>query len=617
MSARTTARESSMPLPLREDSEGVASTVATMFTLLVILLFIQLTVVEVVPAQEYNAEWATSRAAIDAFERLRLATQLAAVDGSQFSIPVPIGTDAVSPFSTAKQGSLRFDPANGTSIAVSFQYVPKLFQAEVTHIDQDVILAIDSSGSMVWNDPSSLRISSAQEYMRNLIPPDRVASIDFDDNAAFTRANIGGPAHLLNYPPNGEMMYVSPQADLTTIDSSGSTNFGVAIKIANDEFVAHGDPTHAKNLILLTDGQNTACVPSPPCSSNSGGASDALAISESKRAATLGITIYTIGLGADIDEPLMKTIAANTGGTYYHAVTANDIRWVYYEISRRYLSAFVCGLKSTSDSSFGTLQLHLGATRYPAQTMLMEAGAINVQQDKGSTLWRGMPLDYRETGDGLALSATLATLVGQSQTATGTGFETVQGRVIGRDLLTQTIQKAPLGETSTLITSGRQDFEYWANQGAAKLPNAINAVSLYLVRAANYAQWAQTNWTARDFVDASFNAGKAQAQLSSVLGVIDTETTNGDIQNWLAFQTKDNVRLNGCRLGQWLNWYSGVTFRVTSPRAAAWAVWFNETFRVVGAGVTTGVVGGVAVITIRAVDTLVVDRRYIEITFGS
>jgi len=248
--------------------------------------------------------------------------------------------------------------------------------------------------------------------------------------------------------------------------------------------------------------------------------------------------------------------------------------------------------------------------------MLMEAGAINVQQDKSSTLWRGMPLDYRETGDGLALSATLATLVGKSQTATGTGYETVQGRVIGRDLLTQTIQKAPLDQTSTLITSGRQDFEYWAAQGAAK-PAGVTAVSPYLVKAANYAQWAQNNWTARDFVDASFNAGKAQAQLSSVLGVIDTETTNGDIQNWLAFQTKDNVRLNGCRLGQWLNWYSGVTFPVTSPNAAAWSVWFNETFRVVGAGVTTGVVGGVAVITIRAVDTLVVDRRYIEITFGS
>src|SRR2546423_6094204 len=461
---------------------------------------------------------------------------------------------------------------------------------------------------MIWNDPFNLRISSAQEYMRNLIPPDRVASIDFDDNAFFTRANIGGPAHLLNYAPNGQLMYISPQADLTTIDSAGSTNWGAAIKIANDEFVAHGIPAHAWNLIVLTDGQSACC----PAGSNG----DAQALSESLGAASLGVTIYMIGLGADLNEPLMKTVAANTGGTYYHAVTANDIRWVYYEISRRYLSAFVCGLQSTQEASFGTLQLHLGATRYPAQTVLLEAGAINVQQDRSSTLWRGMPLDYRETGDGLALSATLATLVGQSQTATGTGFETVQGRVIGRDLLTQTIQKAPLDQTSTLITSGRQEFEYWAAQGAAK-PAGVTAVRPSLVNAANYALWASQNWTARDFVDASFNAGKAQAQLSSVLGVIDTETTNGDIQNWLAFQTKDNVRLNGCRLGQWLNWYSRVTLRVTSPRPAAWAVWFNETFRVAGAGVTTGVVGGVAVITIRAIDTLGVDRRYIEITFGS
>src|SRR2546422_1027049 len=155
-----------MTLPLRRDSKGVASTVATMFTLLVILLFLQITLVT----------------------------------------------------------------------------------AQVTHVDQDVILSIDSSGSMIWNDPSNLRISSAQEYVRNLIPPDRVASIDFDDTAAFTRANIGGPAHLLNYPPNAELMYVSPQADLSTIDSSGSKNWGAPIKIANEEFDADGQPAPPRNL---------------------------------------------------------------------------------------------------------------------------------------------------------------------------------------------------------------------------------------------------------------------------------------------------------------------------------------------------------------------------------
>src|SRR5216117_4267365 len=597
-----------MPLPLRKDSEGVASTVATMFTLLVILMFLQLTIVAVLPGQEYSAEWATSRAAIDSFERLRLAAQLAVVPGSQFSIPVPLGTDAVSPFSTARQGNLRFDPANTTSIQISFKYVPKLFQATVTHVDQDVILAIDSSGSMVWNDPSNLRISSAQEYMRNLIPPDRVASIDFDDQAHFTRANVGGPAHLLNYGPNGELMYISPQSDLTTIDSSGSTNWGAAIKIANDEFVAHGIPAHAWNLIVLTDGQNTCCP--------TGSDGDAQALSQSLRAKALGVTIYMIGLGADLNEALMKTVAANTGGTYYHAVTANDIRWVYYEISRRYLSAFVCGLKSTSDSSFGALQLTLGATRYPAQTLRMEAGAINVRQGTSTTLWRPMPLSYRETGDGLGLSATFPTLVGAPQIATGTGFETVEGRVIGRDLLTQSIQKAPLGQTSTDITSGRLDFEYWAAQGAAK-PAGVTAIRPSLVNAANYAQWAQDNWTVRDFVDAKFNADRSTAQLSIATATIDAQVTAGNVQNWLGFQTKDNVRLNGCRLNQWLYWYQGVTFRVTSANAAAYAVWFNETFRNVGAGVTTAVASGVAVITIRAVDTLVVDRRLIEVSFGS
>src|SRR5437879_13076871 len=151
-----------MPLPLRNDTEGVASTVATMFTLLVVLMFLQLTVVAVLPAQEYSAEWATSRAAIDSFERLRLAEQLAVVPGSQFSIPVPLGTDAVSPFSTARQGNLRFDPANPTSIQISFKYVPKLFQAPVTHVDQDDFLAIDSPASTTLHDPNNLRISSAQ-----------------------------------------------------------------------------------------------------------------------------------------------------------------------------------------------------------------------------------------------------------------------------------------------------------------------------------------------------------------------------------------------------------------------------------------------------------------------
>jgi hypothetical protein len=575
-----------------------------MFTILVILMFIQLTVVAVLPAQEYNAEWATSRAALDSFERLRLGMQLASIPGSQFSVPIPLGTPSVSPFGSDKRGSLRFDPANATSVSLSFTYVPKLHQASVTHVDQDVILVIDNSFSMTWNDPGNLRISSAKEYMSNLVPPDRVASVDFSDKVHFTRQNVGGPIHHLNYPPNGQLMYVSPQADLDTMVANGLTDYGNGIRISNDEFALNGDPKHAWNMILLTDGINTVA------------GADAMALSESFRAASLGVTIYTIGLGTILNEPLLRTIAANTGGTYYHANVASEIRWVYYEISRRYLSAFVCGSKSTQDTSFGALQLTLGATRYPAQSIRMEAGAVNVVQGTTSALWRGMPLSYRETGDGVALSATFATLIGAAYTATGAGYETLQGRVIGRDLEVTTLQKAALGDSSLMITTGRQDFEYWAAQGAAK-PAGVAAVSPTLNQAASYARWAQDNWTKRDFTDAKFNADRASGQLSIAVTTIASEISNGDIQMWLGNQTRDMVNLNACRLGQWANWYSGITFKIRSTNAPAWAVWFNETFRNVGAGVVTSALSGVATITIRAIDTLTLDRRLIEISFGS
>src|SRR5438445_11920761 len=105
-------------------------------------------------------------------------------------------------------------------------------------------------------------------------------------------------------------MYISPQSDLTTIDSAGSTNWGAAIKIANDEFVAHGIPAHAWNLIVLTDGQNTCCP--------NGSDGDALAIAQSLRAKALGVTIYMIGLGADLNEPSRKTLRPNPEETYTH-----------------------------------------------------------------------------------------------------------------------------------------------------------------------------------------------------------------------------------------------------------------------------------------------------------
>src|SRR5437868_1425569 len=57
----------------REDSEGVASTVATLFALLCAVLFLQAAVISVIPAREYAAERNTSVQALQALDYLRYA----------------------------------------------------------------------------------------------------------------------------------------------------------------------------------------------------------------------------------------------------------------------------------------------------------------------------------------------------------------------------------------------------------------------------------------------------------------------------------------------------------------------------------------------------------------
>ena len=90
-------------------------------------------------------------------------------------------------------------------------------------------------------------------------------------------------------------------------------------------------------VILLTDGVN-----------NTGEISPQMATEIAK---TYGVRVYTIGIGAmgeapyptdygiqmvkvDIDEPLMKQIAADTGGKYFRATDNTKLAEIYAEINK-------------------------------------------------------------------------------------------------------------------------------------------------------------------------------------------------------------------------------------------------------------------------------------------
>src|SRR3989475_2701285 len=303
---------------LRRATGGVESPVATMLWLFVLFLSLDLALIEIIPRQQNDAEFVTTQTAISTFEQLHGLAQGAvtragdALAAPGLTVTFPLGTQGVSPLQPATTGTLTFDPTAGGA-ELWFTFAPHFRRGAVAHVDQDIILAIDSSGSMSTNDPTRLRITGAQEYIDRLSCPDHVARIDFDSVAHLTRENVGGaPHHLTDISNNCFPNFSVPRADVDTIDAAGSTNSGGALYVAVNEQLGYGDPKRARVIILLTDGQNTICTPTPPCfdpdgpgplTSGSGSASDALAKQQSRRARDHGIVIYTIGLGADMGTP--------------------------------------------------------------------------------------------------------------------------------------------------------------------------------------------------------------------------------------------------------------------------------------------------------------------------
>lgn len=165
----------------------------------------------------------------------------------------------------------------------------------------DVMLTLDSSGSMNWNDPGGVRRSGAKQFIDALVAGDRAGVVDFDSGARMWSGLSSD--------------FVAVKQAVDRVDSSGGTNIGAGVALANRELISNGDPDHLKVQILLTDGQ---------------GSYDPRLTQQAKDA---GITIYTIGLGSSVDSTLLGQIAAGTGGMYFPVSAADGLPQVFRRIA--------------------------------------------------------------------------------------------------------------------------------------------------------------------------------------------------------------------------------------------------------------------------------------------
>jgi Ca-activated chloride channel family protein len=219
---------------------------------------------------------------------------------------------------------------------------PRLTKSEtrVTASGVDIVVALDMSGSMASEDfevgrERLSRLAMAKEVLKKFIekrPNDRIGIVAFA-----TQAYIASPLTL----DHEFLLQNLARLELGTIDNN-RTAIGSALSTAINRL--RELKSKSKIVILMTDGQNNAGKVAP------------LTVAEA--AQTLGVKVYTIGVGTrgeapmpagrnpytgktvyrmmpvDIDEDTLQKIAQMTGGKYYRADNSQKFQAIYAEIDK-------------------------------------------------------------------------------------------------------------------------------------------------------------------------------------------------------------------------------------------------------------------------------------------
>jgi len=199
----------------------------------------------------------------------------------------------------------------------------------------DIVMAIDLSSSMLAKDLKPNRMEALKEVALNFVdnrPNDRIGIVVYAGEA-YTKT-----------PVTSDKAIVEDAIRKMTFDNllQDGTAIGMGLTTAINRL--KDSKAKSKIIILMTDGVNNSGFIEPETAS--------------EIAKEYGIKVYTIGIGTngnalfpyayapngkdflyrmvpvEIDQELMKTIAKNTGGKYFRAVSNSKLEEIYNEINK-------------------------------------------------------------------------------------------------------------------------------------------------------------------------------------------------------------------------------------------------------------------------------------------
>ncbi|WP_255150778.1 vWA domain-containing protein [Halorarius halobius] len=200
-----------------------------------------------------------------------------------------------------------------------------------------IVLLVDASGSSKRG--MAVQKSLALDVLDQLGGGNRVGLVAFD-YAAYDVADVR--------PLEGNRTELSRK--IRRLKSGGVTYLGTGLQGAADKLDGPG------TVILLSDGVTDG--------------SEARAVAE--RMASNGVRIVSVGVGQDVNEPLLRSIAGTTGGTYLRAGQTSRLRLLFGGPSRTYSGDT---LTVVDGSQFITAGLELTADPAKANDVAVKSGA--------------------------------------------------------------------------------------------------------------------------------------------------------------------------------------------------------------------------------------------------
>ena len=184
-----------------------------------------------------------------------------------------------------------------------------------------VLLLIDVSRSMgPWpfgNNGLADAKRAAKLFVDRLGPEDSVALVSFSDDVRYEQ------------PWTGDMALIKRRIDDLIWWGATALWDGVA---TSANLIRYRDQRRV--MIVLADGDD-----------NSSDVEESTAV---RYAIEANCTVYTIGLGTNVDDAPLRRLATQTGGRYYNAPSPADLDQIYVEINQELETTGICELRYRS-----------------------------------------------------------------------------------------------------------------------------------------------------------------------------------------------------------------------------------------------------------------------------